>query len=505
MFLFGGLFWLRFIGRVADGSTETFARVILLKGFESEIVAEQLVLIKNGGEENPSNQILGVLRGGLGKNEFLNHTSYRPDVAYMRYGGEPSGAREVYSFSIKPLGVITDSGLEPNLAIIQPRSPVYLLEDEDNPLELIAKGKNVLWMDSYMEGHESWGIPVDKFYIPYHVGVYGSTGSGKSWFTRYILVPLYIKAGFKVVILDWSGTDYTPYYQNQQNVEVIKITDIALDEESVLSYLEDKTYNFSGNTTIRDCFDEFVEGWTKKVEKAIKTAKKENKHPEEILYEQLKNHVKNVVSSIDRKDWKASAERAEKRVFRRFKAEDLKPVMGTLNVEELLKKLENKDLLVIDMGGALTEAKLGFFLSLSKHLYDLMEAGKDLKLALIVDEAPQYAPWDPKGIQSETTEMIKNLAALGRKRMLNLTLIAQGIKGEIGINAAVRRNLNTHFFGRIHPLDAGGEGGASEWLSPYGITPDQMLQLKPGKFYFTGAMNPSPVPLLITYKLPEEK
>ena len=116
----------------------------------------------------------------------------------MRYGGEPSGAREVYSFSIKPLGVITDSGLEPNLAIIQPRSPVYLLEDEDNPLELIAKGKNVLWMDSYMEGHKSWRIPADKFYIPYHVGVYGSTGSGKSWFTRYILVPLYIKADWYI-------------------------------------------------------------------------------------------------------------------------------------------------------------------------------------------------------------------------------------------------------------------------------------------------------------------
>jgi len=129
-----------------------------------------------------------------------------------------------------------------------------------------------------------------------------------------------------------------------------------------------------------------------------------------------------------------------------------------------------------------------------------MEAGEEMNVALIVDEAPQYAPWEPRGIQAETSEMIKNLAALGRKRKLNLTLISQGIKGEIGINAAVRRNLNTHFFGRIHPLDAGGEGGASEWLSPYGIRPDQMLQLKPGRFYFSGAMNPSPIPLLITFK-----
>ena len=490
---------MRFIGRVADGSTETFARVILLKGLEREIFAEELVLIKNGGDESPSNQILGVLRGGLGKNEFLSHTSYRPDVAYMKYGGEPSGAREVYSFSIKPIGVITENGIEPNLAIIQPRSPVYLLEKEDNPLQWIVKGKDILWMDAFMEGHESWKIPVNRFFIPYHVGVYGSTGSGKSWFTRFILIPLYIKAGYKVLVLDWSGTDYTPYYKNSANAETVNIADIALDEESVLSYLEDKTNDFGGNDNIRDAFDSFVEGWSKKVEKALDTAMNEGKNPEEALYEQLKNHVNQVVKSIDGRG-KASAERAERRVFRRFKPQDLEPVMGLLTVEGLLEKLKNKDLVVVDMGGALTEAKLGFFLSLSKHLYSLMEEGRDLRIALIIDEAPQYAPWDPKGIQRETTETIKNLAALGRKRMLNLTLIAQGIKGEIGINAAVRRNLNTHFFGRIHPLDAGGEGGASEWLSPYGITSDQMLQLKPGRFYFTGAMNPSPVPLLITYK-----
>jgi hypothetical protein len=492
---------LKFIGRIADGSTETSARVILLKNLEREITIENLVLIKNGGEEKPSNQLLGVLRGGLGKNEFLSHTSYRPDVAYMKYGGEPSGAREVFSFLIKPIGAITENGIEPNLSIIQPRSPVYLLEEKDNPFQLMVKGEDIIWTNAYMEGHESWKIPIKKFFIPYHVGVYGSTGSGKSWFTRYVLIPLYIKAEYKVLVLDWSGTDYAPYYQDSKNAEVIKIADIALDEESILSYLEDKTNNFGRNDNVRDGFDAFIEGWIEKVKNTINTSKKEGKDPAEILYKQLKNQVNEIISNITDRRWKGSAERASKRVFRRFKAQDLKPIMGTMSIEEVIKKFENKNLIIIDMGGILTEAKLGFFLSLSKYLYGLMEIGENLMMSLIMDEAPQYAPWDPKGIQSETTEMIKNLAALGRKRMLNLTLIAQGIKGEIGINAAVRRNLNTHFFGRIHPLDAGGEGGASEWLSPYDITSDQLLQLKPGRFYFSGAMNISPVPLLITYKI----
>ncbi|MCX8171967.1 MAG: hypothetical protein N3E47_08460, partial [Candidatus Bathyarchaeota archaeon] len=136
---------MKIIGRVADGATEIKARLILLKGMENNVVAEDLVLIKNGGEDKPINQILGVLREGLGKNEFLSYTAYRPEVAYLRHGGEPSGVREVYSFAIETIGAITDEGIEPNRTIIQPRSPVYLLEDKDNPLEWVARGHDVIW------------------------------------------------------------------------------------------------------------------------------------------------------------------------------------------------------------------------------------------------------------------------------------------------------------------------------------------------------------------------
>jgi hypothetical protein len=128
-----------------------------------------------------------------------------------------------------------------------------------------------------------------------------------------------------------------------------------------------------------------------------------------------------------------------RRVFRRIKPRDLIPIMGAATVEDILSKLREAGVVVIDMGGVLAEAKLGFFLALAKHLYGLMESGVNLDIALVIDEAP---------------------------------------------------------------LDAGGEGGASEWLSPYGITADRLLLLKPGRFYFTGAMNPSPVPLLITYSPP---
>jgi hypothetical protein len=479
---------LRLIGRVGDGSTETHARVILLKDVEREVRSEELVLVRNGGDENPVNVIIGVLREGLGKNEFLSHSAYRPDVAYLKYGGEPSGAREVYSFRIMPIGVMGANGMEPNKTIIAPRSTVYLLEDSDNPLDLLVAGvKEPHYLPAYMEGHERWRIPVLVEFIPYHVGVFGSTGSGKSWLARYVLTKLYLENGFSVLILDWSGTDYAPHFQGK----TISISDIQLDEASILAYLENISYNFGNNTNMREAFDEFVEGWYSKVEEV-------GRDPEK-LYQLLKNRVWNNIENISRNDWRDTAKRAYRRVFRKLKSMDLRPLMGGLTIESILERLKREKILVIDMSGVGAESKLGFFLSLGSEIYRIMDAGENVRIALIVDEAPQYAPWDPHGIQIDTSEMIKNLAALGRKRGLNLTLISQGIKGEIGINAAVRRNLNTYFIGRIHPLDASGEGGAAEWLTPYGIHPEQLLLLKPGRFYFSGIMNPSPVPLLLTF------
>lgn len=497
---------MKLIGRVADGATEASAKVILQKDEEKRVLAEELVLIKNGGEENPVAEILGVLREGLGKNEFLSHTSYRPDVAYMKYGGEPSGAREVYSFTIRPIGIVTEQGIRFNRAIIQPRSPVFLLEEgQDRPLELLARGEDVLWSGAYVEGHPSWRVPMRRAYIPFHIGVYGTTGSGKSWFTRFILLPLLRQAGYRILVLDWSGTDYAPFYADADHAKVVKLSEVALDEESMSSYLRGKTSDFSKNDYVRDAIDEFLERWRDEVISAKEQAEASpGKKEEMLLWERLREYVMSSLEEVQRADWRASAQRAARRVFRRLKPEDLRPLLGTLAVEELSNELlQSLQMLVLDLGGMTAEAKIGFFLSLGRHLYRLMEEGRTLNIALIIDEAPQYAPWDPKGIQAESAELIKNLAALGRKRGLNLTLIAQGIKGEIGINAAVRRNLNTHFIGRIHPLDAGGEGGAAEWLSPYGITPDRLLLLEQGRFYFSGLMNPSPVPLLITYTPPE--
>lgn len=474
---------MRFIGRVADEASDTSARVILVKEAERDVCSEEIVLIENGGDERA--KVIGVLRRGLGKNELLNISRYRPDIAYMKYGGEPSGSREVFSFSISIIGSVDEGRIRANRRIITPRSPVYLFDEDENPLEryIAPSAKKLGWLDAHLDGHPSWRVPADAQYIPYHVGVFGTTGTGKSWFTRHVLIPFYMKNGYKVLVLDWSGEDYSPYFES------VHISEIAQDELSIMEYLSEVTEGFGGNSSVEDAFDEYVMGWEEKVK---------GQKPESV-YEELKKAVYGRIEEIKRDDWKSSAIRAANRVFRRLRPEHISPLMGTMHPEDLIKREENP--IVVDMSGFSSSSKLSFFLSLSSELQRMMIGGKDLKMSLVIDEAPQYCPFKPEGIQAEATEAIKNLAALGRKHDLNLTLIAQGIAGEIGINAAVRRNLNTNFYGRLHPLDAAGEGGAKDWLGPFGISPEYLLSLEDGRFYFAGIMNPSPIPLLITFEV----
>lgn len=471
---------MRKIGLIADESFETKARVVLLKDLEKEISSESLVLVENGKDK-----ILGILRKGLGKNELLSHERYRPDVAYAKLGGEPSGAREIFSFELIPLGVLEDGKLKPNRKIIMPRSPVFMFEEE-NPLSYIENScKKKSYLNAYLEGHPSWRIPADANYIPYHVGIFGTTGTGKSSFTREVLIKFYRENNFSVLVLDWSGRDYAPFMKEN----TVHVSEIAMDEEDIIEFFDDiLNFRRTRNDRLKELIEEIAARW-----RMIS----DNSSPIEILKEidEIKEEYFNEYKLRE------PSKKIIEKSLRKIKEEHIKQLLGNMKVDDLLEKTFEEGLRIVDMSGFSSRAKLSFFLTLARKLEDLMISGMELNMALIIDEAPQYCPFKPEGIQESVTEKIKDLAALGRKHSLNLTLIAQGIAGEIGINAAVRRNLNTNFYGRLHPLDAAGQGGAKDWLEPYGITPDYLLNLEDGRFYFSGLMNPCPVPLLITYEL----
>lgn len=482
------------VGIVASDSSEEKAVGLLQEGFESEVRAEDLVLMKN----RIGNQVLGVLRGGAGIDESLKVGTYRPTIAFAKKGGAPSGARETFTFSVQVLGsVLPDSsGIGKNRTIIAPRSDIMLLEEGDkpSPLDIIVGKKEVQWIpQANYEDRSSWPIPAETRYLNYHVGIFGSTGCGKSFLARFSLIPMFLQAKYRVMVLDWSGVDYAPFYDSK----VTRIREVALDEASVVQYLAAKmqhwgyhgTYRFD-NEILSQLQDFVGENWQARAAAYKSAADLRNAIHDEVLagLEGATNKP-NIVAG-----WTRNFERG----FRKLTEDHVRVVMGKKTVEDLISNL--KEISVIDMHEVGTDEKLSFFSTLATHLTDLMDSGQELKLALVIDEGPQYCPWEPKGLQWEATELIKGMCALGRKHKLSVVMLSQGISGDIGINAAVRRNLNTQFFGRIHPLDM---MEAGNWLSPYGISPEDLLSMEPGHFYYSGRMNPSPIPLLMTFKVDE--
>jgi len=457
--------------------------VILKEGEERVVKAEDLVLVnnRNGGE------ILAVLRKGLGSNENLNPGGYHPGVAYARIGGQPSTAKETYDFALSVIGEAGES-VSQNKRIVAPSSSVEIFTDEDNPMRFLAGTRHNFTLGFY-EGHPNWRVPVDSNFIPYHLGVFASTGGGKSFLARFQIIPLLRKAGYDVLILDWKGRDYAPFFSKDN---VLGISQVALDVDTVTAYLAEKMGNFGYSSyggTVTQALEEFIyaekwrglniEEFTRVVEHSIVNSVNPGR----------------AVSGRPFED-----EHRFRRGLKRLRDMDVQSILGTSTSNDILEQLRKKHLLVVDMKRTGSSEKLSMFLTLANHLMERMHNDEDLDVALVIDEGPQYVPFKPKGIQEKTTDSIIDLCALGRTHRLCICLLSQGIAGEIGINAAVRRNLNTQFVGKIHPLDMIEVGN---WLSPFNIDPKFLLSLPPGHFYFMGNMNPSPIPLLLTFEAPQ--
>ncbi|MEM0440687.1 MAG: DUF87 domain-containing protein [Candidatus Caldarchaeum sp.] len=476
------------IGIVASPAGETTASCILQEGMESKITAETLVLINNRN----GNKILAVCRSGTGSNDSLRTSYYNPGVAYAKTGKGPSTAKEFFGFTLVVIGDVTDGTIKQNKLIIAPASPIYRFQPGFNPMNLF--GNSPYSMGYYAMGEPSWKIPVLAEYIPHHIGVFGITGSGKSYLTRHQIIPLLRQAGYDVLVFDWKGSDYAPYYD-----DVLEMGEIQLDENSVYSFLVDRLQHFGGGETgkrIESYLEEIISEGDWRRETAQQTL--------ENLRQKLRNLI--TADNTDQRGnishWGHSYLRRAERYLNRLSAQDIEPLMGSATPRDVIEMLRQKHVLVIDLSYGAKEQKLSIFLSITGYLKRLMEEKQRLNIALVVDEAPQYCPWNPRGLEELTTREIMGIAALGRSYGLSITLISQGIAGDIGINAAVRRNLNTLFIGRIHPLDV---PEAEKFFATAFVEAGSLLRLPEGQFYMIGKMSPSPVPILLTFEIPESE
>jgi hypothetical protein len=479
---------LRKIGIVASGSTELSASVILADGEEKHVKAEDLVIIRNRN----GNEMMAVCRGGLGSNENLKVGVYSPGVAYARIGHHPSNAKEYYAFDLNIIGDTSTGNLKENKMLIAPSSDVELFEECDNPMVILGSTPSSI---GYYKDHPNWKVPIDPQFICYHMGVFASTGAGKSLLTRHQIIPFVRAAGYAVLVFDWKGSDYAPHFRN-----TLDISNLGLDDDVVVEYLCSAMDHFGyfqssmiDKNPIKAALDNVIcEGsW-----RELDTPEKLRKH----LLEKVKVEIEG-----DQTDQRGNISYYGRNYTRKFEKclkkvtdRELQNVMGRMGPAEIVEAARQHGIAVVDISSGGKEEKLSVFLSIAKHLRQTMENKRRLDLAIIVDEGPQYCPFMPKGIENRTTEMISDLCALGRSYNLAVILLSQGIAGEIGINAAIRRNLNTQFIGKLNPLDL---DEAIRLLGKTDIDPRYLILMPVGDFYVTGKMNPSPIPLLIHFDI----
>jgi hypothetical protein len=224
------------IGVVASQSSENSAFMVLQEGKEGTVTNETLVLIDN----RAGNRILAVCRGGFGYNEALRTSAYTPGIAYAKRGHGPSSSKEYFGFRLVVIGDVTEGVVKQNTMIIAPGSPVYRFNEKLNPMRFLYKSDFTIGY--YANGHKSWTIPLMAEYLSHHIGVFGVTGSGKSFLCRYQLIPVLREYGYDVLVLDWKGSDYAPYYPGN----VISMGDVELDDNAVVSYLAEALNYFGG-------------------------------------------------------------------------------------------------------------------------------------------------------------------------------------------------------------------------------------------------------------------
>jgi len=483
---------MRKVGIVASLSTVIDARLILNEGEERKVRSEDLVHIHNRN----GNEILAVCRTAVGSNENLSVGGFSPGIAYARLGKHPSSAKEYYAFMLDVLGDVNSGTLEQNKTVLAPGSDVELYEDSDNPMSRLGTSGGSV---GYYKDHPKWMVPMNANFIPYHIGVFATTGAGKSLLTRHQIVPFLQKGGYDVLIIDWKGSDYAPFANSK-----FTMADLALDDENVADYLRAAMNDFGyyvssyiERNPMRSALEEVT----------LQREWRTQQTPAE-LRKYIEKEVTKKIAEEHTKQGAADPDYYGKQYIARFKKslakvsdKDIANVMGNTEPKAIIEKLRKEHFVAIDVSAGLKEMKLSVFLTIAKYLRQMMQEKQELKIALVIDEGPQYCPFMPRGLESKTSDTISDLCALGRSYKLSIVILSQGMAGDIGINAAVRRNLNTLFIGKIHPLDL---EEAKRLLAQGRIDEKSLTMLPEGDFYLTGKMNPSPVPLLIHFDLPEE-
>ena len=528
-----GIKQLKPVGIVLSGATTSSARIQLTEYGEEKLVEGMLVLVNVGeGRE----RVLARVESLQPINEFFREGDAWSEV--RRRGLDLPLVREVAKryvlADIVLLGRLTSKGLGDVRYPPEPGDKVYLLDVKRYAKEVFGVqpgDPGVIWYGTIL-GYDDAPIPLDVENITMHLGVFGETGSGKSYGVGYLIellsrIPVGngVEAALPVIVVDANG-DYLDYHKHfleynelgkyyavwrlvfpnstKKYQPYTRTITISLDEftsreiaEFIVTY---KTGGYELNElqvsglerVLRDLIAEEPYGYTELLTNRI-----------DLVYSKLEELSSGKGAPIHHQTAKAirsALEKFHEDIVGEYKIVSSNPTLRAEFIDEITNK---PSLVIVDFS---TEGAPGIPLPvkqliigyLARILYkkftEYKTRGDERYLLFIIEEVQNYAP-NPRNYPiswSLARDYLALIATQGRKFGISLGLVSQR---PAFIDPVVLSMINTWIIHRISPEDVGYVVKASGGL-PRGLE-KKLTSLPRGVAVLAGQMNILGFPVLV--------
>ena len=220
---------MRPVGVVTSGARVSLAPALIFKHAEDSALEEALVIIEDGAA---GKLFLGVLRWLNRQDPLLKHNQRSAVVDRPELAG--SGAHIPFEYAyVRIIGELVGGRVTPPRTPPTPRSVIKLIESPSDVSLALDTEKGLVIGKHKHSGVE---IPMSPKALPYHVGVVGATGTGKSRLVKALIDEIRAKTGYSVIVFDHSGMDYTRYWPDN----VVSSSEIVLDPPMAASLIIDR-------------------------------------------------------------------------------------------------------------------------------------------------------------------------------------------------------------------------------------------------------------------------
>ncbi len=519
------------LGVVLSGATTSYARAQLTERGE-EIVVEGMLV---GIETQRGLKLLARIDRIIPVNEFFREgdpwSELRrrgEDLSIVAKAGRRYVVAELSLIGAIERGSITDVRFPP-----EPGDAVVSL-GEGNVFEKLLgmdrDAEGIIWFGSVL-GYENAPLPLNVENITMHLGVFGETGSGKSYTVGYLIELLSsiptgregVKVAIPTIVVDANG-DYIDFHElyalRRRAVGAFekvyrfvfeksparakpfaKIIRIDLDEFSARELAEFIVVYRSGSIEISELQVSALEKVLRELGEVYGYTELFTHRIRE-LYEALSDSSRARESGFHPQTLRAARSAVEKfyrDIVEGYKLVTREPTLSSELIDEITAR---PSLVIIDFSaeGApgiplpVKQLVIGYLARLLYRKFtEYKIAGDERYLLFIIEEAQNYAP-NPRTYPvswSLARDYLALIATQGRKFGICLAIVSQR---PIFVDPVILSMLNTWFIHRVPPDDA---SFVSKLVGVSQTLERKLVRLPRGVVLVAGQMNILGIPMLV--------